>query len=54
MLGVPNERCYPLEGVQPLEADFIAAVGRQRRTLGLASGAPTPEIKLLAFSGGGG
>ena len=53
VLGVPNERFYPLEGVQPLEAEFIAAVGRQRRTLGLASDAPTPEIKLLAvFSGG--
>ena len=48
VLGVPNERFYPLEGVRPLEAEFIAAVGRQRRTLGLASGAPTPEIKLLA------
>jgi len=52
VLGVPNERFYPLEGVQPLEAEFIAAVGRQRRTLGLASDAPTPEIKLLAVSGG--
>ena len=53
LLGVPNDRFYPLEGVQPLEAEFIAAVGRQRRTLRLASDAPTPEIKLLAVSGGG-
>ena len=53
VLGVPNERFYPLLSVQPLEAEFIAAVERQRRARGLASDAPMPEIPLLAVSGGG-
>jgi len=53
VLGVPNERFWPLESVQPLEAEFIAAVERQRRTAGLVPGAPMPEMSLLAVSGGG-
>lgn len=53
VLGLPNERFYPLFGVQPLEAEFIAAIGRQRRSLGLAPDAPMPQIQLLAVSGGG-
>src|SRR5436190_17585387 len=36
VLGLPNERFYPLLSVQPLEAEFIAALGRQRLNLGLA------------------
>ena len=53
MLGLPNERFYPLLSVQPLEAEFIAALGRQRRNLGLAPDAAMPEVQLLAVSGGG-
>ncbi len=53
VLGVPNERFYPVMSVQSLEAEFIAAIERQRRTLGLAPGAPMPQIELLAVSGGG-
>src|SRR5205085_12488246 len=44
---------YPLLSVQPLEAEFIAALGRQRRNLGLAPDAAMPEVQLLAVSGGG-
>jgi predicted acylesterase/phospholipase RssA len=53
VLGLPNERFYPVVSVQPLEAEFIAAVERQRRVLGLTQGAPMPAIQLLAVSGGG-
>src|SRR5438309_12006856 len=53
VLGLPNERFYPLLSVQPLEAEFIAALGRQRRNLGLAPDAAMPEVQLLAVSGGG-
>ena len=53
VLGLPNERFYPLLSVQPLEAEFIAALGRQRRDLGLAPDAAMPQVQLLAVSGGG-
>ena len=53
VLGLPNERFYPLLSVRPLEAEFIAALGRQRRDLGLAPDAAMPQVQLLAVSGGG-
>jgi predicted acylesterase/phospholipase RssA len=53
VLGIPNERFFPIYGTEPLEAEFQAAGQRQRRTLGLSPGAPLPEIQLLAVSGGG-
>lgn len=53
VLGVPNERFFPLYGTGPLEAEFAAAADRLRRTQGLAPDAPLPEIQLLAVSGGG-
>lgn len=53
VLGLPNERFFPFYGTDPLEAEFMAALQRQRRTLGLAPEAPTPEVQLLAVSGGG-
>ena len=53
VLGVPNERFFPLQGVQPLSDEFLAAVARRSRALGLPPGATLPEIQLLAVSGGG-
>jgi predicted acylesterase/phospholipase RssA len=53
VLGVPNERFFPLYGTEPLEIEFAAAADRLRRAEGLAPNAPLPEIQLLAVSGGG-
>ncbi len=53
VLGLPNERVFPVVSVKPLEAEFIAAIKRQRGTLGLTPWAPMPQIQLLAVSGGG-
>jgi len=53
VLGIPNERFFPLYGTDPLEAEFIAAGDRLRRAQGLAADANLPEIQLLAVSGGG-
>jgi Patatin-like phospholipase len=53
VLGVPNERFFPLYGTAPLEAEFVAAADRLRRAQGLAPNAPLPEVQLLAVSGGG-
>jgi predicted acylesterase/phospholipase RssA len=53
VLGIPNERFFPVYGTEPLEAEFQAAGQRQRRMLGLSPSAPLPEIELLAVSGGG-
>ena len=53
VLGVPNERFFPFYGTKPLEAEFLAAVDRRRRALGLAPDALLPEVQFLAVSGGG-
>jgi predicted acylesterase/phospholipase RssA len=53
VLGVPNERFFPLYGTGPLEVEFAAAMGRLRQAQGLAPDAPLPEIQLLSVSGGG-
>ena len=53
VLGVPNERFFPLYGTDPLEAEFQAAAQRLRRTRALAPNEPLPEVKLLSVSGGG-
>jgi predicted acylesterase/phospholipase RssA len=53
VLGVPNERVFPAVSVKPLEAEFSAAVRRQRQTLGLTPWASMPQVQLLAVSGGG-
>ena len=53
VLGIPNERFFPLYGTAPLETEFAAAADRLRRAQGLASNAPLPEVHLLAVSGGG-
>jgi len=53
VVGAANERFFPLYGTQPLEVEFAAAADRRRKALGLAAGAPLPEMQLLAVSGGG-
>jgi predicted acylesterase/phospholipase RssA len=53
VLGVPNERFFPTHGIDPMEAEFVAAMDRQLRTRGLKSLARLPELELLAVSGGG-
>lgn len=53
VLGIPNERFFPAMGAGPIEAEFIAALDRQRRARGLATLSGMPEQQLLAVSGGG-
>ena len=53
VLGIPNERFFPFYGTEPIEAEFVAAADRLRRTQGLAANAILPEVQLLAVSGGG-
>ena len=53
VLGLPNERFFPLAGTDPLEAEFAAAVQRLRKGRGLSQNAPMPQVQLLAVSGGG-
>lgn len=53
VLGIPNERFLPVLGIDPLEAEFIAAMERQRRARGLMTLADMPQLQLLAISGGG-
>src|SRR4051795_559426 len=51
VLGLANERFFPMAGTDPLEAEFVAAVQRLRRGRGMT--AMTQEHQLLAVSGGG-
>ena len=53
VVGLPNERFYPLYSTDPMEREFAAAATRLRRTLGLAPDATLPELRLLSVSGGG-
>ncbi|MGE0154849.1 MAG: patatin-like phospholipase family protein [Reyranellaceae bacterium] len=53
VLGIANERFYPVAQSQALDAEFIAAMERQQRHLGLRADQPLPELKLLSVSGGG-
>ena len=53
VLGVPNERFFPFYGTEALEIEFTAALNRLRQAQGLAPSAPTPQVELLAVSGGG-
>jgi predicted acylesterase/phospholipase RssA len=53
VLGIPNERFFPALDIDPLEAEFIAALERQRRARGLKTLADMPQLQLLAISGGG-
>ena len=53
VLGIPNERFFPLKGIAPMEAEFVAALDRQVRARGLRTLADLPQLQLLAVSGGG-
>jgi predicted acylesterase/phospholipase RssA len=53
VLGLPNERFYPVAQAKELDAEFIAALDRQRKHLGLRADQAMPELKLLSVSGGG-
>lgn len=53
VLGLPNERFFPFSGSGALQAEFQEALARRRMALGLVYGEPTPELQLLAISGGG-
>lgn len=55
VLGIPNERFRPDQpgGLAAFDQEVVAAVARQRRSLGLAASADLPTIDLLAISGGG-
>ncbi len=52
VLGVANERFFPLSGVTSLEAEFMAAATRQMRVRGVTSPAAL-DLAMLAVSGGG-
>ena len=52
VLGLPNERFFPFSSNADLEQEMVAAIDRQRRTLGLRNYADLPELQLLAVSGG--
>ena len=53
VLGIPNERFFPAQGIDPMEAEFVATMDRQLRARGLKSLAQLPKLDLLAVSGGG-
>jgi predicted acylesterase/phospholipase RssA len=53
VLGIANERFFPIYGTEPLEAEAMAAAERLRRTQGLSADAVLPELQLLSVSGGG-
>ncbi len=53
VLGLPNERFFPGQGSGPITAEFMAAMERRHRTLGVAAGQMLPTLDLLAVSGGG-
>ena len=53
VLGIPNERFFPASDIEPLEAEFVAAMDRQLAARGLKTFADLPQLQLLAVSGGG-
>jgi len=52
-LGIPNARFFPTAGVQPMVAEGMASLQRERAYLGLSADAPLPPAHFLALSGGG-
>src|SRR5213082_2936231 len=53
VLGIPNERFFPASGIDPLEAEFIAAIDRQVKLRGVRNFGDLADLQLLAVSGGG-
>jgi predicted patatin/cPLA2 family phospholipase len=52
-LGLTNARYFPFHQRANLVAEWERSLANQRRALGLAPGAPLPEARFLAISGGG-
>ncbi len=53
VLGIANERFFPVEDADALGEEFFAAGDRQVKARGLRSRAELPKMNLLAVSGGG-
>jgi hypothetical protein len=53
VLGIANERFFPTNGIEPMEAEFVAAMDRQMQVRGVSNVGDLPELQLLAVSGGG-
>ena len=52
VLGVKNERFFPITDSAGLEKEFLASSERARLARGLAVDAPLPPVRMLAISGG--
>ncbi|MGK7868862.1 patatin-like phospholipase family protein [Falsiroseomonas sp. E2-1-a20] len=53
VLGLPNERFYPQQGVAPLEREVMTTLERGQIFRGAAPGVRNQKLNLLAVSGGG-
>jgi predicted acylesterase/phospholipase RssA len=53
VLGLKNERFFPVSGAGPLESEFVAAMIGQMKTRGVKSVSDMPTLQFLAISGGG-
>jgi predicted patatin/cPLA2 family phospholipase len=53
VLGLPNERFFPVTGTGPLQQEFNEAILRQTARLGVKSPFDLPKLQFLAVSGGG-
>ncbi|WP_395711164.1 patatin-like phospholipase family protein [Reyranella sp.] len=53
VLGLKNERFFPVSGSGPLESEFMGAMIAQMKARGLRSVAEMPKLQFLAISGGG-
>jgi predicted acylesterase/phospholipase RssA len=53
VLGLPNERFYPMVDVGPIERELAESAERRRRSYGVATAYDIPAYNMLAVSGGG-
>lgn len=53
VLGLKNERFFPVSGAGPLESEFMGAMIAQMKARGVRSVADMPKLQFLAISGGG-
>ena len=53
VLGVKNERFFPLQGGRALEEEFYAALNRSGRVANMQPRQAAPMLNLIAISGGG-
>ena len=52
VLGIKNERFFPITDSAGLEREFLASSDRARRAQGLSGDAQLPMLRMLAISGG--